>query len=232
MRGNIICLEGNDRVGKHTQSLLLAEYIRENGYNVKTISFPNYGKPQASPVEKYLAGGFSELSPIEASMLYAFDRSITLREMHIKEFLKKGGVLILDRYTPSNVVFQTARALKDCEDIDIKSDKAFKTIYQIETLEYSILELPRPNAVVYLNLDRENQKYLMDGDDEIKGVKNDIHESDPDLLDRVSQVGVQLAELCDWILIDCFDKENHKIYSKEEILKKIIKGLAHMFLGF
>ena len=80
MRGKIICIEGNDRVGKHTQALMLEKYIQNIGYDVQTVSFPNYGTIQAKPAEMYLAGSFPMLGPMEASMLYAFDRSVTFKE--------------------------------------------------------------------------------------------------------------------------------------------------------
>lgn len=226
MRGKIITLEGNDRVGKRTQSRLLADYIRNIGYDVKTVSFPNYGTEQSKPVEYYLAGNFPLLGPIEASLLYAFDRSVTFREMNIKGFLKNGGVLILDRYTTSNITFQIARSFRKGEEIDVRNDKSFSLIYRIEQLEYNILELPRPDAVVYLKLDRKAHHKLLDADHEIKGIKNDIHESDTELLDRVSEVGIQLARLCGWNIVDCYDKEKDSIYSKEEVLEKIVNGLS------
>lgn len=226
MKGKIICIEGNDRVGKHTQSLLLKEYIQKNGYDVKTLSFPNYGSVQAKPVESYLAGAFPKLGPMEASMLYAFDRSVTFRQMDIRSFLKKGGVLILDRYTTSNIVFQVARSMEDHEEIDVKSDKSFGLIYKIEQLEYNILNLPRPDAVVYLKLSRDIHKRIMEKAEEDKGIKNDIHESDNKLIDRVYEVGIQLARLCEWNIVDCYDESNNSIFSKEEILQKIVNGLS------
>lgn len=226
MRGKIICIEGNDRVGKHTQALMLEKYIQNIGYDVQTVSFPNYGTIQAKPAEMYLAGSFPMLGPMEASMLYAFDRSVTFKEKNIYSFLKDGGVLILDRYTTSNIVYQLARSFKDDEIVDVRVDKAFTLIYKIEQLEYNILGLPRPDAVVYLKLDREGQKYLIENDHQDKGLKNDYHESNEKLLERVSEVGIQLARLCEWNIVNCFDESNHSIFSKEEILEKIVHGLS------
>lgn len=230
MKGKIICIEGSDRVGKHTQSMMLADYIRGYGYDVKTLSFPNYGTEQAKPVESYLAGNFNMLDPMEASMLYAFDRSVTFREMNIRSFLREGGVLILDRYTTSNVVFQIARSINEENKIDVRSNKAFELIYKIEKLEYGFLNLPRPDAVIYLKLDRDIQKQLLKDDETIKGVGSiDIHESNEKLLDRVSVIGVQLASICGWNIVECYDEKNNSMFSKEEILQKIVNELSDDF---
>lgn len=227
MNGKIICIEGNDRVGKHTQALLLTEYIRDYGYNVKTVSFPNYGTAQAQPVESYLAGSFPMLGPLEASMLYAFDRSVTFRELHLKSFLKDGGVLVLDRYTPSNIIYQVARSMKDSEELNVASTKAWNLAYKIEQLEYNVLELPRPDAVVYLSLNRSINKKLMETAEEIKGNnKKDFHESDEQLLDRVSEIGLQFAKKCSWHVVECYNHDTKEIYPKEVILTNILKTLS------
>lgn len=226
MKGKVICIEGNDRVGKHTQSLLLTEYIRKNGYNVKTISFPNYGTPQAKPVESYLTGEFPTLEPMEASILFALDRSVTFREMGIKSFLKDGGILVLDRYTPSNIIYQTARLFDQDEKIDISANKAFEFNSNIDNLEYHFLDLPQPDAVIYLNLDRDIHRQLIEKTDEIKGVQNDIHESDEKLLDHVSIVGIQIAQAFNWSIVECYDEKNHSLFSKEEIHQKIVNEIS------
>lgn len=227
MKGKIICIEGNDRVGKHTQSILLSNYIQSLGYSVKCLSFPNYGTPQAKPVESYLAGSFPMLGPLEASILYAFDRSVTMKELEIKSFLKDGGVIVMDRYTPSNIIYQIARSFKDGEEINISSEKVFNLAYKIEHLEYNILGLPRPDAIVYLKLDREMNKRLLENDTEIKGNNlKDLHESDELLLDRVAEVGIKIARLSDWSIVECYDYENAQMYPKEKILKEIIRELS------
>ena len=230
MRGKVICIEGNDRVGKHTQAVLLADYVAKKGYNTKCISFPNYGTEQAKPVESYLAGNFPTLGPIETSMLYAFDRVVTFEEQKLKDFVNDGGILIIDRYTPSNIIFQTARAFEEQETIDITSSKVFEIVMKIERMEYDLLDLPRPDLIVYLNLNDENRKKLLEKEskeENLKGVgKIDFHENNIELLNRVSSIGLQLATLCSWTIIECFDHDTLDILSKEKISEKIISALA------
>ena len=42
MNGKVITIEGGDRVGKHTQSVLLSQYLYSIGIDTITLSFPNY----------------------------------------------------------------------------------------------------------------------------------------------------------------------------------------------
>lgn len=226
MRGKIICIEGNDRVGKHTQSMLLTEYIRELGYEVQCISFPNYGTPQAKPVESYLAGDFPSLGPLEASMLYAFDRSVTLKDMNIIEFINNGGIAVMDRYTTSNIVFQVARFVEERGIDNLTPTDIFNLVYKIEELEYNILKIPRPDIVIYLELNRELNRLLVKNNMEIKGNNpNDFHESNESLLDQVARTGMEIAKMSNWNIVECYDYDHKQIRTKEAILQDIIQRL-------
>lgn len=222
MKGKIICIDGGgDRIGKHTQATLLSEYLQKLGLAVKCISFPNYGTPQAKPVEDYLNGNFSCLKPLEVSMLYALDRSVTLREEMIPEFLQNGGCVIFDRYVSSNVVYQTAISMKHSGK-SITGDFANTAlIMRIEQLEYEILKLPRPDLTIYLDMSRYvNEKLLM------QDLKNDdktgdLIEQDRELLDRVNVIGKELALLCNWKIVTCDDGISP--YPKELIHEKVVR---------
>lgn len=69
--GKLIIIEGGDGSGKATQTALLKERLEREGYNVRTVSFPNYDSPAAMPVKMYLAGDFgkkpSDVNPYVAS---------------------------------------------------------------------------------------------------------------------------------------------------------------------
>ena len=60
--GRLIIIEGGDGSGKATQTALLKERLQQEGYKVKSVSFPNYDSPAAMPVKMYLAGDFGKNS--------------------------------------------------------------------------------------------------------------------------------------------------------------------------
>lgn len=219
MRGKIISIEGGDRVGKHTQSLLLQQWLIDQDIEAKQFSFPNYGTDQSQPVENYLAGKFGKLDPMEASVLYAFDRSVTLREEKINLFLDNGGWVVFDRYVQSNMMYQTARHLPD--DIDLTTIDTYDNTFieKLSQLEFDILGLPKPDMIIYLDLDRKFNDILLNKDLGKNG--GDIHERDHGLLDKASIVGSLIARDYGWNRIICNDENG--IFSIEDIHKNIIK---------
>jgi dTMP kinase len=53
-KGKFIVIDGTDGSGKKTQTDLLVERLKKEGYAVEKIDFPQYGKKSAGPVEDYL----------------------------------------------------------------------------------------------------------------------------------------------------------------------------------
>lgn len=225
MEGMIITIEGSgDRVGKHTQATLLANHIMEkySDIPVKTLSFPMYGTPQAKPVEMYLSGELN-LNPIEASALFAIDRSVTYRELKLEEFLKTGGIAIFDRYTESNIIYQVARDLNKRMEY-VLNIRSYNLIHKLLKLENDYLGVPKSDKVIYLNLDPEFNKVLMKKD--LGNDGGDIHEKDELLLDTVWYVGNTLAASNYWDMIQCND--DTRMFSIEEIHEKIVNVVDPM----
>jgi dTMP kinase len=46
-KGIFIVIDGTDGSGKKTQTEMLANNLKQSGYEVETISFPQYGKKSA-----------------------------------------------------------------------------------------------------------------------------------------------------------------------------------------
>lgn len=221
MKGKVITIEGGDRVGKHTQSILLSQYLCSIGIDTITLSFPNYGTKQASPVENYLAGEILNANGMEASLLYAFDRSITCREANIKKLIDDGIWVIFDRFTPSNQMYQCARELPDNVDLNKSLPINWKMADDIEKLEYDILGLPKPDHIIFLALSRKNNDILLEKDLGKDG--GDIHENDHNLLDRAAAVGFELAKKYHWETIHC-DSEDGGIQSID-VIHNMIRDL-------
>ena len=94
----------------------------------------------------YLGGEFGSsdmsLDAYQASVLFSVDRLCSYQK-ELKDFYENGGVIIFDRYVESNMLHQAGK-LKSQEEIDKYCD-------WLDSLEFAILKLPRPNQVIFLD---------------------------------------------------------------------------------
>ena len=213
MSGFIINIEGTDGSGKATQATKLAAALKEKGFDVMEKSFPNYDSPSSGPVKMYLAGEIGDSADCvnykQASVLFAVDRLCTMRT---KDYENK--ILVLDRYTPSNMIHQCCK---------IKSvEKQIEFLDWIDDFEFNFLELPRPNLIIFLDMPLEKSLELAHSRKDLKaGTKKDIHEQDPDYMKRAYQTGKSVALKFGWTIIKCVD-ENNNIKSIDEIHQEIL----------
>lgn len=110
--GKLFVIDGTDGSGKQTQFLKLKNKFDEMGINYKTASFPNYESPSSSLVKMYLSGDFgkhpSDVSAYVASTFYAADRYATYKT-ELEKYYETGGILLVDRYTTSNMIHQAGK---------------------------------------------------------------------------------------------------------------------------
>ena len=210
----IIVIEGTDGSGKQTQSQKLFEYLKRKNVNVKIQSFPNYKSPSSILAKKYLNGDFGDinsLSPFQASVFFSVDRLCTMLEY--KEFLENGGVLILDRYVSSNLLHQATKIVGE--------KKRQEFVNELEHFEFQLLNLPKQDLTLFLDLKPEISKKLRDERNYLKsGTTKDIHENNFEYLKNCYEIGKTIARQKNWQVIKCY--ENDKILSIDEISKKII----------
>jgi dTMP kinase len=139
-KGRLIEFEGIDASGKTTYIELLKEYLeKEKGMKVKVYSFPQYDTYIGGLIAKYLRGEYGDINSIPKeilNVLFASDRISIQKEL--KKYIDEGYWVILNRYTYSNL-FQIAR---DNEG----------SVEDIEHLEFEMLNIKKPDDVVYLNL--------------------------------------------------------------------------------
>lgn len=206
MRGKIITIEGTDGAGKNTQAKILTESLNYFGIPTKMLSFPQYGTSHAKQVEDYLQGKYGEvgsLSSLQVSTLYAFDRSVSMKENNVEENLKNGVWYVIDRFTESNIIYQTA----NIDDINEKR----RISNEIRILENILLDIPMSSLVLYLNVPTEYSTKLV----EKRGNKKDIHEKNIEFLKKVENnlpylVDFPCAE--SWNIINCVkDNEMRKV---------------------
>ena len=214
-RAKIIVIEGTDGSGKETQSKKLYEYLTQKGLRVKTYSFPIYssstGKIVGGPYlgKKEIGESFFEetsagVDPLVSSLYYAADRRYNfLNEIYDELF--NNDVVILDRYTTSNMGHQAGKA-KTIEERN-------KILKFIEVLEFDLCELPRPDKVIFLHMPFEAAKELRSDRKSTDG-----NENSESHLRNAERNYLDIAKIYNWHYINCLKTEK---YEKREDIKTI-----------
>lgn len=201
-KGKLIVIEGaSDGIGKSSQCKLICEEFVNSKVPFTMAHFPTYGEYQAKGVESYLQGNFGEikdLSPYFVTSLYAFDRMITWHTK-LKEKYTFGEFILLDRYTTSSLIYQSALI----EDKKKKED----FIDWVIDYEYNKLNIKRPDLVIFLTATYDNIVKLRKSRTSNDGISNDIHEQNDEFLKRVYQNALYVADYLGWEKVVC-DNEN------------------------
>lgn len=179
----LIVFEGIDGVGKATQVKMLAKKLKKQGDAVTVFDFPQYKTPIGKLIREYLKGNNKHLSPYAVASLYAIDRALAAHD--IRTALKK-GVVVCNRYTPSNIAFQS-------EKMSQKQADAFKRF--VETLEYSNLDVPKPDRVCLMDVPVSSAQH------HIKNKKKDRNELDIAFQKRVAARYRKLARGKGWVTV-------------------------------
>ncbi|KAM3481485.1 hypothetical protein MY8738_004424 [Beauveria namnaoensis] len=158
-RGAFIVLEGLDRSGKTTQVKLLEQKFIEQGRLVKLMRFPDRTTPVGQMIDSYLkstvrmddhaihllfsanrweaAYDFPFRARITKPQDYKLTQACTCRE-EIKSLLESGTNIVCDRYTHSGMVYSAAKGLSGL---------------RLPWARAPDVGLPRPDRVVFLDLD-------------------------------------------------------------------------------
>ena len=213
-KGKLIVIEGAcDAIGKTTQFELLSKHLQEDGYEIMNHHFPTYDSYHGAPVEHYLAGDIGnprEVEPYFANSLYAVDRAVAWKTK-LKPFYDQGGVVLLDRYTTSSLIYQSALF----EDIEEKK----KFLDFVEDFEYKKLGIQKPDTVIFLHAPFELAQRLKRERQQNDGIQNDIHERDPEYMKKVYESGMFCADYLSWDKIQCNDGDQMR--SREDIHEEI-----------
>ncbi|HBA37206.1 MAG TPA: thymidylate kinase [Firmicutes bacterium] len=226
MKGKLIVIEGTDCSGKETQTKRLVERLEKEGRDIFTMSFPQYEKPTGrivgGPVlgKSYICPSYFEdiahTSPKVIGLYYAADR--LYHKDYITEALDAGKTVILDRYTTSNMGHQGGK-------MDSPEERAELFDFYKE-LEYKLLGLPEPDAVIFLHMPSEKGLEIRLTRDE----PLDEAEKNLEHLKRSEQTYIEMSEKFGFKTISCVD-ENGEIRTREdiesevyELAKEIIDG--------
>ena len=188
----LFVIEGLDGAGKSTQIRLLRDYLAGLNYSCEYLHFPRTGSPWFGElVARFLRGEFGSLNDVDpylVAMLYAGDRR-DASEI-ISGWLSEGKIVILDRYTYSNVAYQCAK-LSNLEEQE-------KLRNWILELEFKHFNIPEPSLNIFLDVPfRFTENKLTtdrNGDDRsyLNG-RNDIHESSLDFQKKVREVYLSVS---------------------------------------
>ena len=218
-KGKLIVIEGTDCSGKETQSKKLVEELNNQDYKVFHFGFPQYDSPTGKIIGgPYLGkksicdGWFSEgapnVDPLVACSYYAADRRYHIDT--IMNHLNNGETVILDRYVESNMAHQGAK-------IKEKNNR-IKLWEKLDKLEFDIMELPRPDAVILLYMPYEYASILK------KARKDtDEHESSIEHLKKAEETYLELTDIYGFLKIECV--ENDAIRSIDDIHKDVIESV-------
>ena len=223
--GKLIVIDGTDGSGKTTQANLLMNRLKKDGRKVKFIHFPRY---EDNFFGKFIAHCLSEqyynwvnIHPKIASVIYAADRWESKEK--IQDWLKKGYVVVMDRYISSNQIHQGGKIANE------KKREAF--LEWLSEMEYNVFKIPAPDLTVYLSLPIEIVLKLIK-DRDYKGAraylgsKKDVHEKDKNFLKNSIKSAVWLADTQkNWLKIECMDKKDLRSFTDihNEIYEKVRK---------
>lgn len=221
MKGSIFVIEsGTDGSGKATQTELLFSRLKEDGYRVMKVEYPNYKSDSSALVKMYLDGKFGkkadDVDGYIASTFFAADRYASYK-IEWEDFYLSGGIILADRYTTSNMVHQASKI----DDNDEK-EKFLNWLYDYE---YGLYKLPQPDEVFFLDVPvHMTEKLMRNRKNKITNEsRKDIHESDIEYLTKTYVNSKYVAEKYKWDIIDCMniDEEEIKMKSIEEIHEEI-----------
>ncbi len=195
--GKLVVIEGLDGSGKSTQLGFLPQNLAAKGVECRTVSFPDYDDPSSTLVKMYLSGQFGQnagdVNAHAATLFYTVDRYASFRR-HWEQDYQKGKLIIAGRYTTSNAVHQTAK---------LPAEQWEQYLDWLYDLEYSKIGIPKPDAVLFLDMPPEVSGKLLSvrygGDEQ----KKDIHERDTAYLQNCRKAALFAAKHGNWKVISC-----------------------------
>lgn len=212
-KGKLIVIDGIDGSGKATQAKLLIKRIKKSGYKTATLDFPQYyNNFFGELVGRFLNGEFGnapKINPYLASVLYAADRWEAKEK--IEKWLEDEKIVLLDRYSSSNQIHQAGKFS------DPKERKKF--LEWLEEMEFNVFKIPKPDAIIFLNVPYKISKKLLTkkvSRSYLKNAKSDKVEKSRVYQESSYQQSLNLVKKYNnWTEINCI--KNNELLSIGEI---------------
>lgn len=218
--GKLIVLEGIDGSGKSAQYRRLTARFEREELDYHSIVFPRYDQESSALIRMYLNGDFGarpdDVNAYASSIFYAVDRYASYMT-DWKAYYQSGGVVLSDRYTTSNAVHQGAKLPPE------EQPRFFDWLYD---LEYVKLGLPRPDLVIFLDVDLATSEARMHRRQLKTGKSGDIHERDTEYLQLCLDTGHRAAAHYGWRVVDFMkDGKEREVDEKHEEIYQIVREL-------
>ena len=216
MSGRLIVIEGLDGSGKATQTELLCRALELNTGPLKRVSFPDYQEKSSALVKMYLGGELGahpqEVNAFAASSFYAVDRFASYVR-HWRQNYEAGNLIIADRYTSWNMVYQMTK---------LPHSDWNSYLDWVCDFEYNKLELPSPDAVIYLDVPLAISQRLLRERYEGDEAKKDLHEQDTAFLAACRESALYCAQKLGWLVLSC--AENGQLKQIQQIHEEIMES--------
>jgi dTMP kinase len=219
---NLFVIEGVDGAGKSTQIKLLREYFSEKGYSCEYLHFPRTEAPYFGElIARFLRGEFGSLNDVDpylVAVLYAGDRKDASEV--IKNWLKDGKIVLLDRYTFSNIAYQCAKM----QDISAQDE----LMRWILSLEFDHFSIPEPDLNIFLDVPfaftESKLSNSRTGNDRtyLKGT-SDIHEESLVFQKKVRDIYLRVAQSDDRLAVVNCSNSSGEMLPPDEIFDLIVK---------
>jgi dTMP kinase len=220
----LFVIEGLDGAGKSTQIKQLKDFFLSEGSRCEYLHFPRTEAPFFGElIARFLRGEFgslNEVNPYLVAMLYAGDR----RDASdlIGKWLQEGKIVILDRYTYSNIAYQCAK-LKDI-------NKREELMNWILRLEFEHFAIPKPDLNIFLDVPFSFTKNKLavsrSGPDRtyLNG-RNDIHESSLAFQEYVREMYIHISEVDQRLAVVNCSNSKGEMLDADSIFKMIISNI-------
>ena len=218
----LFVIEGVDGAGKSTQIKLLNDFFSKKGYNCEYLHFPRTDAPYFGElIARFLRGEFgslNEVDPYLVAMLYAGDRKDS-SEL-ISGWLNEGRIVLLDRYTYSNIAYQCAKLENPADQL--------RLMKWILDLEFGHFAIPRPDLNIFLDVPvafAENNlaKARTGTDRNYLNGSRDIHEESMMFQKNVRDIYVRVSKTDNRLeVIDCSNQKGDML-DPSDIFDRIIK---------
>lgn len=220
----LLVIEGIDGAGKSTQIKLLREFFANKGKVCEYLHFPRTDSPFFGElIARFLRGEFGsndQVDPYLVAMLYAGDRRDAAALL--LQWLGEGKIVILDRYTYSNIAYQCAKLQEASDRLKLRE--------WIFELEFSHFGIPKPDINIFLDVPFTfTEKKLMNirsgADRSYLNGNRDIHEESMTFQQRVREIYLETSATDSTLaVIDC-SSVSGAMLAPEEVFRKIVELL-------